>query len=77
MKLILKLCRFISFINQQACQDIKMCSTCFIEIVYYENRLAIQKETNWWNNNISKLLPIIHRKHYKRLNKLLIKNSEI
>tara|TARA_B100001057_G_C22785932_1_gene925541 strand:+ start:19 stop:720 length:702 start_codon:yes stop_codon:yes gene_type:complete len=25
-----------------------------------------------WNNIISKLLPIIHRKHYKRLNKLII-----
>jgi len=36
-----------------------------------------KKKSNWWNNKISKLLPIIHRKHYKRLNKLLIKNSEI
>ena len=36
-----------------------------------------KKKNNWWNNKISKLLPIIHRKHYKRLNKLLIKNSEI
>ena len=36
-----------------------------------------KKENNWWNNKISKLLPIIHRKHYKRLNKLLIRNSEI
>jgi len=25
-----------------------------------------------WNNIVSKLLPIFHRKHYKRLNKLLI-----
>jgi len=36
-----------------------------------------KKKSNWWNNKISKLLPIIHRKHYKRLNKLLIKNSKI
>jgi len=36
-----------------------------------------KKKSNWWNNKISKLLPIIHRKHYKRLNKLLIRNSEI
>jgi FkbM family methyltransferase len=36
-----------------------------------------KKKSNWWNDKISKLLPIIHRKHYKRLNKLLIKNSEI
>ena len=36
-----------------------------------------KKKSNWWNNKISKLLPIIHRKHYKRLNKLLIKNSVI
>ena len=28
-----------------------------------------------WNNLISKLLPIFHRKHYKRLNKLLIKKK--
>ncbi len=36
-----------------------------------------KKKSNWWNDKISKLLPIIHRKHYKRLNKLLIRNSEI
>jgi len=36
-----------------------------------------KKEYNWWNNKISKLLPIIHRKHYKRLNKLLIKDSKV
>ena len=28
-----------------------------------------------WNNLLSKFLPIIHRKHYKRLNKLLIKEE--
>ena len=28
-----------------------------------------------WNDLISKLLPIIHRKHYKRLNKLIIKKK--
>ena len=31
------------------------------------------KKRSKWNNLISNLLPIIHRKHYKRLNKLLIK----
>ena len=36
-----------------------------------------KKKKNWWNNSVSKLLPIIHRKHYKRLNKLLIQNSKI
>ena len=36
-----------------------------------------KKEYIWWNNKISKLLPIIHRKHYKRLNRLLIKNSKV
>ena len=36
-----------------------------------------KKKTNWWNIIVSKLLPIIHRKHYKRLNKLLIENSVI
>jgi FkbM family methyltransferase len=35
------------------------------------------KKTCWWNNTVSKLLPIIHRKHYKRLNKLLIHNGRI
>ena len=30
------------------------------------------KKINIWNNIISRLLPIVHRKHYKRLNKLLI-----
>ncbi len=34
-----------------------------------------KKKINRWNNIVSKLLPIIHRKHYKRLNKLLIKNN--
>ena len=31
-----------------------------------------KKERNYWNNLISKFLPLIHRKHYKRLNKLLL-----
>ena len=30
-----------------------------------------KKERNYWNNLISKFLPLIHRKHYKRLHKLL------
>ena len=30
------------------------------------------KKINIWNNIISRLLPIVHRKHYKRLNKLLV-----
>ena len=34
--------------------------------------LFIKKKSKW-NNLISNLLPIFHRKHYKRLNKLLIK----
>ncbi len=34
--------------------------------------LFIKKKSKW-NNLISNLLPIIHRKHYKRLNKFLIK----
>ena len=36
-----------------------------------------KQNTNWWNIIVSKLLPIIHRKHYKRLNKLLIESSVI
>ena len=36
-----------------------------------------KKKINRWNNIVSKLLPIIHRKHYKRLNKLLIKNNTL
>jgi FkbM family methyltransferase len=36
-----------------------------------------KKKSSWWNNNVSKLLPLIHRKHYKRINKLLIQNSKI
>ena len=36
-----------------------------------------KKKISWWNNNVSKLLPLIHRKHYKRINKLLIQNSKI
>ena len=35
-----------------------------------------KKEKNIWNNLVSKFLPIIHRKHYKRLNKLLINNRQ-
>ena len=31
-----------------------------------------KKNKSIWNNIISKLLPVIHRKHYKRLNKLII-----
>lgn len=31
-----------------------------------------KKKINNWNNIISKFLPILHRKHYKRLNKILI-----
>ena len=31
------------------------------------------KKKSIWNNLISKFLPYIHRKHYKRLNKLIIK----
>ena len=30
-----------------------------------------KKKINTWNNIVSKFLPIFHRKHYKRLNKLL------
>ena len=36
-----------------------------------------KKKASWWNNIVSKLLPIIHRKHYKRLNKLLIYDGKI
>ena len=36
-----------------------------------------KKKSGWWNNIVSKLLPLIHRKHYKRLNKLLIHNGRI
>ena len=32
------------------------------------------KKISIWNNLVSKLLPFIHRKHYKRLNKLIINN---
>jgi FkbM family methyltransferase len=31
-----------------------------------------KKKKSVWNNLVSKLLPFIHRKHYKRLNKLII-----
>ena len=31
-----------------------------------------KKKKNYWNNLVSKFLPLIHRKHYKRLNKLLL-----
>ena len=34
-----------------------------------------KKKKNKWNNFISIFLPLIHRKHYKRLNKLLLKNK--
>ena len=30
------------------------------------------KKKSFWNNLVSKFLPFIHRKHYKRLNKLII-----
>ena len=33
-----------------------------------------KKKVNTWNNWVSKLMPYIHRKHYKRLNKLLLSN---
>tara|TARA_B100001063_G_scaffold245313_1_gene280648 strand:- start:559 stop:1260 length:702 start_codon:yes stop_codon:yes gene_type:complete len=36
-----------------------------------------KKQYSAWNNIISMLLPIVHRKHYKRLNKLLIRNNKI
>ena len=36
-----------------------------------------KKKNCLWNNIISKFLPIIHRKHYKRLNKLLIYKNKI
>ena len=34
-----------------------------------------KKEKSIWNNLISKFLPLIHRKHYKRLNKLISKKK--
>ena len=34
---------------------------------------SFRKKTNVWNNWISKLMPYIHRKHYKRLNILIKK----
>ena len=34
-----------------------------------------KKNNSFWNNIISKLLPVIHRKHYKRLNKFLINGA--
>ena len=34
--------------------------------------LTFSKKNSNWNNLISKFLPFIHRKHYKRLNKLII-----
>ena len=30
------------------------------------------KKKSVWNNMVSKLLPFVHRKHYKRLNKLIV-----
>ena len=36
-----------------------------------------KKKINKWNNIVTKFLPIVHRKHYKRLNKLLIKNNAL
>jgi len=36
---------------------------------------SFKKKTNVWNNWISKLMPLIHRKHYKRLNKLLFSSN--
>ena len=33
---------------------------------------SFKKKTNIWNNWISKLMPYIHRKHYKRLNKIIV-----
>jgi len=36
---------------------------------------SFEKKVNIWNNWISKLMPFIHRKHYKRLNKFLISNG--
>ena len=35
------------------------------------------KKRSAWNNLISKFLPLIHRKHYKRLNKLIINRFNI
>ena len=32
---------------------------------------SFKKKTNIWNNWISKLMPYVHRKHYKRLNKVI------
>jgi len=36
---------------------------------------SFTKKINIWNNWVSKLMPFIHRKHYKRLNKFLINNN--
>ena len=33
---------------------------------------SFKKKTNIWNNWISQLMPYIHRKHYKRLNKIIV-----
>ena len=33
---------------------------------------SFKKKINIWNNWISKLMPYIHRKHYKRVNKLML-----
>jgi len=38
---------------------------------------SFKKKINNWNNWVSKLMPFIHRKHYKRLNKLLINKKNI
>ncbi len=35
-----------------------------------------KKKNCLWNDIISKLLPMIHRKHYKRLNKLIINSND-